>query len=67
MTSPCKRQQHAAEEAISNNKHQQASTSRSAADPALLGTRWNQRHNDEKIALSSFVVLFVHDQVEQQK
>ena len=33
------------------NKQHQAPTSKSAAYPAFLGTRWNQRHHKEKIAL----------------
>ena len=41
-------------------------TSISTVYPALLGTRWNQRHHNEKIDLIFSVVLFVHDQAEQQ-
>ena len=57
---------HAAAASCRSNKQQQASTSRSAVYPALLGTRWNQRHQNEKIALIFVVVLFGHDQAEQQ-
>ena len=45
-------QKHAAAAACCrSNKQHQAPTSTSAAYPALLGTRWNQRHHNDKIAL----------------
>ena len=44
-------QKHAAAASCRSNKQQQAPTSKSAAYPALLGTRWNQRHHNEMIAL----------------
>ena len=52
----------AAAAATSCRSNKQTPTSRSAVYPALLGTRCNQCHHNEKIALIFFVVLFVRDQ-----
>ena len=57
----------AAAAATSCRSNKQTPTSRSAVYPALLGTRCNQCHHNEKIALIFFVVLFVRDQAEQQQ
>ena len=58
-------QKHAAAATCRSNKKQKAPTSRTTVYPALLGTRRNQRHLNEKIALIFFIVLFVRDQAEQ--
>ena len=56
------RQERAASAASRRSNKQQQAT---AVFPALPGIRWNQRHHNDKVAPIIFVVLFVHDQVEQ--